>query len=778
MKAPKRAHVDQDSNVLSQALFRYLPYWPLFLLLLLLSLAGSWLYLRYTTPLYETNARLLIKDQKKGAMDTKALEELNVLSTKKIIENEIEVMRSRTLLNDVVKNLGLYAPVSVEGNLRQRAAYASSPVKIRVKDVDNITETEEVEFSYQSSNATVAINGRRYPLNQWVETPYGTLQFRANDKARKPYNGEKLFFTLVDPKEVASDIQSRLKVEATNKQSSILSLSLRDEVPQRGEDILNELLVAYNKATINDKNSLAVNTLSFVEERLKSVERDLDSIEKKTQQYKSRKGAIDISEQGRLFLQNVSANDQKLGDINMQLAVLNQVEDYVRSKNNGAGIVPSTLGVSDPILSQLVDKLYSAELEYESLKSTTAENNPAMLALQDKIQKVKPSILENIQSQRRSLSASKSNLAATNSSYSSVLQTMPETERELIDINRAQSIKNGIYSFLLQKREETALTHASTVSDSRIVDRAQSSLTPVSPKSKVVYLSAILIAIAGGIALITGRESLSRKVMFRHEIEALTDLPIIGEIVSEDSKTPIVIGEGKKTFVAEQFRRLRASLQFMGINSKRKRILVTSAISGEGKSFVATNLALSLALTGKRVVLLDCDLNNPSLNKKLGIGNGLSGVTEYLQDEAEADGIINRSGLHENLFFIPAGSLPRNPAELIMNGRIEDLLNYLDATFDYIVVDTAPVSPVTDAYMISPYCDATLFVVRHGYTPKVFVQRIDENNKINQLNNTAIVFNGVRPRGFGNKNYGYGYGYGYIYHDSKSQNKRLRKPAN
>jgi capsular exopolysaccharide synthesis family protein len=349
-----------------------------------------------------------------------------------------------------------------------------------------------------------------------------------------------------------------------------------------------------------------------------------------------------------------------------------------------------------------------------------------------------------------------------------MLQTIPEKQRELIDINREQSIKNGIYAFLLQKREETALSYASTVSDSRVVDPAESSPAPVSPKRKVVYLSALLLALFTGIGVVTARESLSRNIMFRHEIEKLTAQPIIGEIVADDFKDPIVIGESNKTFIAEQFRRLRATLKYLGINSKNKRILVTSAISGEGKSFIATNLALSLALTGKRVVLIDCDLNNPSLNNKLKIHKE-KGLTEYLQSESEANEIIRATDLNENLFLISAGYLPRNPSELLMNGRIEELLNYLDSVFDYIVVDTAPVSPVTDAYTLSPLCNATLFVIRHKYTPKVFVQRIDENNKINELHNMAIVFNGIKSRGFGSKQYGYGYGYGYIHKDKNER---------
>lgn len=764
---------EEGNNIGGQIVFKYLPYWPLFLLLTAAAVIGSWLYLRYTTPLYESSARILIKDEKKGTEDSKALEEFNILSTKKIIENETEVIQSRTLLSEVVDSLDLYAPVYEKGKIRNASAYLSSPIHIEARDPEHIHPVAHVDFSYDAATAMVRIDKADYPLGQWAKTAYGELRFTRNPK----FNGEalpagRLFFALAEPKNVVTSIQSGLKVTTSSKQSSILTLTLQDEVPDRGEDILNGLLSAYSMAMVNDKNILAANTLSFVEERLKTVEKDLDDIEKKNQQYKARKGAIDIGEQGRLFLQNVSQNDQKLGDINMQLAVLNQVEQYVHAKNPGSSLVPSTFGVSDPVLSQLVEKLSSSEMEYESLKKTTAENNPTMLALTDKIEKIRPSIMENIQAQKRSLEASRNNVSAANGTYTSMLQGIPEKERELIDINREQSIKNGIYSFLLQKREETALTHASTVSDSRIIDRAESSSSPVSPKRKVVYLLAVMLAMFTSIGVVTAKEGFNRRILFRHEIEQLTTAPIIGEIAVERSKNPIVIGDSKKTFIAEQFRKLRTSLKFIGVSSKRKRILVTSAISGEGKSFVATNLALSLALTDKRVVLVDFDLNNPSLPKKLKIKDH-KGVTEFLMGETEVEDIVRTTDIHPNLFFISTGRLPINPSELMMNGKAEELLNQLDGLFDYIIVDTAPVSPVTDAFILSPFCDATLFVVRHKYTPKVFLQRIDEECKINNLSNMAIVFNGVQPRGFGSKNYGYGYGYGYIYND-QDNHYRLR----
>lgn len=758
---------DQKMIGISRLWSKYAVYWPLFMVLFIVSMCGAWVYLRYKVPVYEANARLLIKDEKKGAEDSKAFESLNLLTTKKIIENEQEVIQSRTLLSLVAKKLGLYAPVYAEGRIKTEPAYITSPISIQAKSPDYINGLKKTYFELDSATQSVKVNGQSFPFNQWVVIQKDTLRFVANSR----YNGvkkDKYFFTLSNPRDVSVGLQSGLSVSTVSKLSTILDLKFKDEVPERAEDILNELLTVYKSAIIEDKNTLATNTLAFVEDRLNNVEKDLNSIEKRVQQYKSSNGAVDISMQGKLFLENVSSNDQKLSEINIQLAVLDQIEEYVRSKNNGGGMVPSTLGLNDQVLPELLNKLYEAELEYERLKGTKAENSPDLVAVTDQISKMKPSILENVRNLRKGLVASRTNLANTNNTYASILQSIPQKERELIDINREQSIKNDIYSFLLKKREETALTHASTVSDSRIVDRAQASFVPISPKKNVIYPLAFIFALFLGIGVITAKDVLNTKILYRHEVESLTTHPIIGEIIADTSKETLVIAEGKKTFIAEQFRQLRIGLNYMSSVGQPKKILVTSTISGEGKSFVAINLAQSLALTGKKVVLVELDLHNPAISKALNIAND-KGVSEYLSNEKELEEIIKRTEFNKNLFFVPSGPLPVNPTEVLMNGRAKELIEYLDTIFDYVVIDTAPVNPVTDAYVLSPFCDTTLYVIRQKYTPKVLVQRLDENNKINRLHNLGIIFNGVHSRGFSKNNYGYGYGYGYIFPDSRKK---------
>ena len=766
-KTTKNKSSNNENNLIS----RFSPHWPLFLLLTILSLAGAWLYLQYATPLYETNARILIKDEKKGSENSQALESLNQLTPKTTIDNEMEVLQSKTIVHEVVKNLGLYASVFSEHRFGNQLIYEASPIKILAQNPGELVETEKIYFS--ANQNAVTIQKKSYPFNQWANTPFGRLKFMPNTNQNKRLTEGKLYFVLMSPKEVVNNISTNLKVEPANKLSSIVNIKYNDESPSRGEDVVNEIIKVYNSSILDEKNMLARNTTQFIDKRITQVEAELLGIENKLQNYRSNQGAIDVGTQGKLYLENVSANDQKVSEINMQLSVLSQVENYVRSKDLASGIVPSTVGVNDPGLTQMIKNVYELQMEAESLRKTTGENNPVIISYRDQIQKIKPQILENIQNQRRSLSASKGNLTSTNRGYSSTLQALPETERNLVDIKRNEGIKNDIYVFLLQKREETALSYISNVPGSKIVDRAESSVFPVSPKKKMVYLAALMFALLSGIGVIIGKESLRRNVMFQKDIEQLTQLPVIGEINADKSNKVIVIGNSQRTLIAEQFRRLRATLSYLGVGANKKRILVTSAISGEGKSFIAANLALSLALTGKKVVLLDFDLNNPSLNAKLNHEQH-TGITEFLQGETGLEQIIQSTNLDENLSLISTGKLPHNPSELILNGKAEVLLDELNTLYDYVVIDVAPVGPVSDAYTLSSLCDATLYVVRHNFTPKIFVSRIDENNKLNKLTNAAVVFNGVSQRGFAGNN-GYGYGYGYVYGNTSTSesNKKI-----
>jgi tyrosine-protein kinase Etk/Wzc len=762
-----------EDNYIVQLLFKYLPYWPLFLLFAIMGLGISWYQLQKKIPLYSASASILIKDQL-GDNGAKGTEELNPITPINSIENEMEVIKSKSLMMKVVKNLDLYSTIFEESRFVALSAYQTSPVIVKVKNPDSLTQADKVYFTYDKAHKNVIIENTKYPLDVWTTTKYGVLRFEANPYQKSEPKGN-LYFSLLSPDIIADSYADNISVGNANRLSAVLNLSMSDENPQRAANILNELLAVYLDNIISEKKGLVQKTLKFVDDKLASAAHELDSIQKKVEILK-RNGAIDLSAQGSMYLANVNENDQKIGDVSNQLAVLDQVASYVRSKDGQGSMVPSQLGIADATLAQLLSHYNELDVKLDRIKKTSGENHPSVKPIETEIDKIRPSILENIESQRRNLQANRSSISSNSGKYNSMLSQIPQKERELIDISREQNIKSGTYSFLLKKKEDALLSLESVVSSNKVISPGTASFTPYFPNARKSYMTAVFLAFILCISLIVGNEMLSGKILYRHEIENATVLPVIGEIGYGKTRNLLMtdLQDSKDNYIAEQFRKLRTSLTFLGIGTKRKKIVITSSIPGEGKSFVVANLGLSLAMAGKKVMLLEFDMVNPTLSSKLYI-NEEKGLSNYLIGENRVEEIIKKTEVNENLFVIPSGPLPDNPSEMIMSEKVQTLLTYLEAKFDYIIIDTAPVGPMTDAYILSSYCDATLYVVRHKYTPKVFVRRIDEENKINQLKNTAIIFNGVKSRGFGGNSYGYGYGYSYSYkYNYKSNGKRKK----
>lgn len=761
----------EESGILSMIAFRYLPFWPLFLVFVAIGVAASWAYVKYTVPLYEAHATIMVKDEKKGFDDAKLLDALNIYAPSKIVENEIEVLRSRSIMTEVVKQLHLYAPVMEEGKIKSMPAYRSSPVVVEAKNPELLKATDKIHFRF-NRNREVVIGNKRYALNQWVKTQYGELRFLENAaRIRDPL--DPLYFKLEKLSAVTEKYVARLDVAASSKLSSVINLSIKDGSRKRGEDVLEKVLENYNQLSIREKNKLAANTLSFVNERLAFVEAELDSMESAIQRFKSRKKVTNLSEEGRLYLHSVADNNQRSADISVQLAVLDQIEKYVTTRDQSSSILPSTLGVTDPVLGQLLQKLRDTEIKYQVLSKTTPEKHPLAVAMVNEMENLRPAILENIRNQQQSLRTTKAQVESNTGSYFAQLQLLPLKERELFDLSRQQLIINDVYTFLLHKREETALSYASTVADSWVVNAPLSGAAPVSPNKVMIYFVGIALSIALAVLVVMGREVMNKKILFRTEIEAVTSVPVAAELLLVKGRQERQIPTDRPSALAEQFRRLRVATGLYGKDAGAKKLMVSSSISGEGKSFVSLNLALSLALSGKKVLLLDLDLRNPAITEMTGMQNQ-PGITEFLQQEVPAEMII-RNLIHKNLFVAGAGKEVVNPTELLMGDRIEALFGLVENDFDFLVMDTAPVVAVTDAYLLSNYADKTLFVIRHRYTPKNLLQSFDHTTRIRVLNNVSIVFNGIRSRGLVNGKFGYGTGYGYEYLYKEKPRKALRK---
>lgn len=754
-----------DTNLMLQIVQRYLPFWPLFVITIGIGLSISWFYLRVQTRIYVATAKVLLKDPQKGGGDSKVLDALNIFSEKKIVENEIIVLRSSVILEEVVASLDMYNSVFNKGKVRIEELYKSnSPVWFRAVDKRTVNGGGKYFFGIDWKKKQVSINKQTIAFNDTVNIN-GTAYFVVPNPAyNQSVTGKNYYVVFNSIAGAAGSFAGSLKANATSNSSTVIDVKLETPVPEKGVDFLNRLFEVYNYEAVQDKNQIAAKTLAFIENRLNLVVGQLDSVEKNIQNYKTRESVYSLGDQASIYLGNVSELDRKSSEVQIQLDVLRDVQQYVDSKGRKEGTVPSQMLINDPTLASLLTKLYDAEFQLTKAESINGEKSDAVIMANQAVGRLKNDIRENLGTIRSNLNAVKSNVNSGIAMNSGMLSQIPRKERGLLEISRQQAIKNNIYTFLLQKREETALSSAGTMPDLRVLEKG-SSYGPIKPVAKNFYLSGFLLGLLASVAYVLLREQFNRKILFRTEIEEKTKVPVLAEIMYSKTPDTIAISEGKRTIIAEQFRSMRTNLSFMGINEEHKTLLVTSSISGEGKSFIALNLAMSFTLTGKKVGLMEMDLRKPKLSKYLGI-NRDPGITSYLIGKAGIDEIIKETK-YPNLFVVSAGPIPPNPTELIISEKFGEMMALLKEKFDYVIIDSAPIGPVTDSQLISGYADCTLYVVRHDHTPKVMLRMIDDLHKQEKFKNMALVFNGLKPRGagaFGGYGYGYGsYGYGYGY---------------
>lgn len=751
-----------DSNLLVQLMQRYLPFWPLFLITTVLGLGISWLYLRSQTRIYVAAAKVLLKDPQKNGGDSKVLDALNIFSEKKIVENEIIVLRSSSILEEVVRSLDLYATVYNQGKVRSEELYAeNSPVYFKALDESNIESLGKYYFSVDWTQNQIRINNKTVPFNGTIlmgKTPYQVLPNTGYNKSLTGKNYCVVFNSIQD---AAADISANLKAAATSNTSTVIDVKIETPVPAKGITILNKLFEVYNKEAVDDKNQIAAKTLAFIEDRLHLVIGQLDSVERNIEAFKTRESVYNLGDQASLYLSNVSDLDKKNSEVDIQLDVLKDVQRYVDQKGQKPGTVPAQLLINDPTLGSLLQKLYEAEFQLEKIQSINGEKSDAVIMANESVSRIKADIRENLTNIRTNLMAVKNNVSSNIALNSGLLSRIPQKERGLLDISRQQAIKNNIYTYLLQKREETALSSAGTTPDLRILEKGVAS-GPIKPVAKNFYLTGFLLGLLLAALIVFLREQFNRKILFRSEIEEKTSIPVLAEITQTDTKESIAISEGKRTIIAEQFRSLRTNLAFMGLNEEQKTLLVTSSISGEGKSFIALNLAMSITLTGKKVALMEMDLRKPKLSLYLGV-NRDPGISSYLIGRSTIDEIIKETR-YKDLYIVSAGPIPPNPTELIGGKKFAEMMELLKGRFDYVIIDSAPIGPVTDSQLLGVFANTTVYVVRHGLTPKVFLRMIDDLYKQKKFPNMSIVFNGLKRRGFSFLSYGYGYGsYGYGY---------------
>ncbi|RRB17441.1 GumC family protein [Larkinella knui] len=731
-----------ESPNLSSIFLRYKHYWKWFIGSVTLMGALSVAYALKLSPVYSIQASLMINDEKKGSFEEKVLKEQQIFIPKKVVENETEVLKSTMLMTKVVERLNLNVFYSRPGTFRNQQLYEDSPIILQVLKPNESLYTTALSIQFVDSQ-TVLINQKPYPVNQVITTPFGQLRLAT----RQPISPK------VDPVEVqvmpvskvVSSYLKSLKVEPTSKTSTVLLLSIEETIPQKGMALLTQLIEEYNRAAIEEKNRMAINTLKFIESRLSLIGNDLAAIEKEVESYKSAEGITDLSSQAGTLLQTVKENDAQLNQVMIQLRALENMEDYIENKAGDLGTAPNTLGLNDPVLLQMVTKLSDLELQRRNLASTMNELNPLVQSLDDQIRSVKSNIRENIQTLRQTLTGTQRELQAVSQHNEGLIRRVPKKDRVLLNITRQQKIKNDLYTYLLQKREEAALSYASTVSDSRVVDKPYHSGIPVKPRKSYLVLLGVLLGFLLPIGVIFTRDLINGRILRRSDVEQATQVPILAELVQNPGNPSVGLLPQSRSLIDEQIRMLRTRVQFLRNETQTPVILITSSVSGEGKSFVSANLGASLAMADHPTLVLEMDLRNPQIHPALGVDNSI-GITEYLQGQATLDSILREVPGQKNYWIITSGQLPTHPAELLGSPRLPALIDELRSRFSYVLIDSSPVSLVTDAQLIAAHVDATLFIVRCDVTPKKSLKTLESLYQEQRFQRLNVVLNGVNEQ--------------------------------
>ena len=735
----------------------------------------AWGYLHFQTPVYQVSASIMIKDDKKsgGSTDLENLGIGGVITSTQSIDNEIEVLRSKTILKEVVNNLELYITYNDEDEFPKKEMYKTSPVIVNLtaQEADKLPEAAliDMKISPEGSldvNLKVGLNEYNQHFDKLpavLPTDAGTFGFALKDSLTngkiEGQKGERHISTVVSqPFGVAKGYQGALSIAPTSKATSVAVVSLMNTNIQRAQDFINKLMEMYNRNTNNDKNEVAEKTREFINERIKIIDEELGSTEDKLEAFKRNAGLTDISSDAQLAVSGNAEYEKKRVENGTQINLVRDLAKYINNPSNEYEVLPGNIGLSDAGLTTQIERYNELVTERKRLLRTSTESNPMIVNLDTSIRAMKANVQTAINGTLQGLLIVKADLDREAGRFSRRISDAPGQERQYVSIARQQEIKAGLYLMLLQKREENAITLAATANNAKIIDEPVASGGPLSPKPKMIYMVALVVGVGlpVGIIFLIGLTKL--KIEGRGDIEKLTRLPIIGDVPLTTDKTgSIAVFENQNTLMSETFRTIRTNLQFM-LAKEQKVILVTSTISGEGKSFISANLAISLSLLGKKVVIVGLDIRKPGLNKVFHISRKEQGITQYLSNpEKNLMDFVQLSDVSKNLYILPGGTVPPNPTELLARDGLDKAIETLRKNFDYIILDTAPVGMVTDTLLIGRVADLSIYVCRADYTRKAEFTLVNELASADKLPNLCTVINGLDLQ---KKKYGYYYGYG------------------
>lgn len=757
--------------------YKYVRFLPLFLLSLAIALLIAWVYLRYATRIYGAAGTMIIKNiQSRG--DDKVEDIITGNNRSQNIMSEIEMLKSKPLMERVVEKLQLQFSYTAIGKIKEYNVYKQGPFLI---DALNIADSSgSFSFKILFINAQqFRINGEPsvYSLGQRFENKFGSFRLVNNSH---PAPGAEYRIDWQPAISVASTYARAVTVQPKTAGTGILTVGIQTTNGYLAADIVNSLMVEYGSLTVEQNNYSTDQMLGFIDDRLHILNTEIDSIQTIFLAYRQKYNLIDVESQPGVFIEKIAGFDKAIEEQELKLNIADFVDNYLKDKKNEyvKVVVPSSLGLEDPTLNELVTAYNKAQLERQSLlDSDIPKNNPVVIGVEGQIEKLRQSVLENLRNIKSSYNSLISNLQKRNYNEQSEFQSLPYKLKEYLEIQRQLNTKVALYSLLEGKREEAAITRSSTISNSEVIDKAMPSTVPVKPNKRTIQIIAILAGIGLPALLIFIGEVINDKVTTRYDIEKLTAAPVLGEVGHSYSENTLIVNKTSRSMIAEQFRIIRSNLQYVLPKVEKPIILVTSSVSGEGKSFVSINMAAVLALTGKKTIILEFDIRKPKVLSGLKLKKG-AGVSNYLLGKAELSDLIVQVPEQENLYVLPCGPIPPNPSELLLDPKITQMFEWLRERFDAIFIDTAPVGMVSDAMTLSQFADATLYLVRQGHTFKKQVALIDEFYQQKKLPKVSIIINDVKVKpGYGYYGYGrYGYGYGYGYGQKSSYYEEEKAP--
>lgn len=764
MNSKNQESLENNDNVIEKVK-GYFKYWPFFVLALIVCLGVAYVYILYATPEYKITSTLLIQDDEKGdgLLKGTAFSDLNMFRTSRTVDNEMEVLRSRDLVYKVLDKTGMDVELTLPGTFTDKILYGKNmPVKIIPYKLNNAVYDKKFKFFIQiksDSTFTLSVNkkaedykfdelvrGKGYQFKV-VKGPAFKATYPAIDLRFKDLYALSEYYSLAG-----------ITVLPVAKDANTVLITMYDPIPQRGMDILNELITAYNQENVDTKNITAKNTIAFIDKRLKYLTNDLSGVEQDVERYKQLNRVTEINADAQVSLQNSGAYDQQLAVSRTQLDLINSVEDYLTEPDTRNEQVPNALGIKDMMLTNLMVKYNELLIEKQRLLRTNRAGNPLVVSIDEQLSALKQNILETLRNVKRGLSLERNNLLAKSSKYESMIRSVPVIERGLLERSREQVVKQNLYHYLLQKREETALSLSATVPTSKVISQPAYQTNPAKPKTALIYLCAVLSGFILPISVIYGKNRFNNKVNHINDIQIPMGMKVLGELTHKDDNGTVVVKKGSRTTISELFRYIRYNLRHLSEYGNSQVLLITSTTKGEGKTFFTINLGITLSMVNKRVIILEFDLRKPDLLKGINMEQK-QGITDYLEnDNSDIDHLIRPSTVSPGLFVMGCGKIPEDPSELLMSPKLDNFFTELKKRFDYIIVDTSPVGHVADAFSLAKYTDSSIYLIRYNYTDKDQLAVLEDIGATNKLKNMLLVFNDAKK----NNKQAYSYG-GYAY---------------